>query len=296
MLIGGAIPPPINPLLPGFIEDSLENGGREYLSNAGIAGNGANAFQTVSENHSLGQSVPTSFVGEQISDLADPNHSLFAEKTCVSHVDYGHYSAHEPLATPGHWSNADPWPTVDAEQHTFAPFVNSNPSGLAEGAFAAGTAFNDAITLPTAPNPYTWGPTVPQGPMDEFLGANFQYPDPSLNTMDPFTPDPNGDPYQGPFPANGHQAHFPVNQFATQHRAAVIPPKTLPTHAVDAGANAAPFDTAQSAPHAPLVPLAIALSNVGLISIAMLKSTRLAPTCSSARLGRVRIVAIGRIS
>ena len=48
--------------------------------------------------------------------------------------------------------------------------------------------------------------------------------------------------------------------------------------------------------HAPLVPSAIARSNVGLISIAMLESTRLALTFLSARLGVVRIVAIGRIS
>ncbi|KAL9125294.1 MAG: hypothetical protein Q9175_008100, partial [Cornicularia normoerica] len=156
------------------------------------------------------------FVNEPIGDLTNLDRSLFAENTRVRHLDYGYYSgAYESLATPGNCTSTytNPWATAHLGNHTFAPFVDASPSRLTESTFATGAAYTAGIALPTAPNPYIWGPVVPKAPMDEYIGAaDFQYPDPSLSMMNPFAADPYGNNYQDQFPANG---------FDTQLRTAV---------------------------------------------------------------------------
>ena len=200
----------------------------------------------------------TPFVDLNPSVLSD-NTFATVGNTHVSQIDHGHYgTAYGSLATPGNETCANPWTTAHAANRTFAPFVGSNPLVSTESTFAAGPAYDNGIALPTARNPYTWVPTVAEGHVDEYLGANFQYPDPSLSMMSPMT-GANGNGYQGQFPtsgfdamdassaganSNGYQGQFPANSF--NNRWAEFPNGFL---AVDG--NATRFDTVQEAPPPP---------------------------------------------
>ena len=200
-------------------------------------------------------------MGSNPSVLTD-NTFAAAGNTRVGQIDHGqHGTAYESFATPGNETYANSLTTAHAANRTFAPFVGSNPSVLTESTFAAGPAYNNGIALPTARNPYTWAPTVAEGHVDEYLGANFQYPDPSLSMMNPMT-GANGNGYQGQFPtsgfdtvgscstgANGNrfQGQFPPNSFNNQWGAAA----EFPDGFLAVDGNATHFDTAQEAPPPP---------------------------------------------
>ena len=217
--------------------------GKEYPVNTEIAGNGRNTVPTTSENPFHVQPVTTSFVDEQISDPTNPNRSLFADNTCVNHVDYGHYDAYGSLAAPGNYSHANPYAPAPSDNHTFAPFANPNTSPLTGSTFAAGAPYNDGFALPTAPVPYSWGGTaVGQGPMDEYIGAGFHYPDPSLSSMSAFPTDADTD-------GNAYHGLLPANSFDTaQWNGAAGFPNLF--HPVVNG-DAATLDEAQRAPPRP---------------------------------------------
>lgn len=179
---------------------------------------------------SFGRSVPTSFVPEQIGDLTTLDRSLVAQNTPVNNVDCGYNCVYGSLATPGNYTYANPWATGRAVNHTFAPFVDSNPSRLTESTFAAGAAHDDGIGLPAAPNPYILGPSAAQGPVGEYIGAGYQCPDPSLSTVNSLAAGAIGNGYQDHFPAsnhaadgngNGYQNSFPAENFNTRRNAAV---------------------------------------------------------------------------
>lgn len=206
---------------------------------------------TIFEDHSLGQSVPTSFEDRQIGEIVDP---LFVENTHVSHVDNDNYSAfgllatlgngayesfatpgngaYESLAMTGNGTYTNPWATAHSDNHHFAPFVNTNHPRLAQSTSAAAVTYNDGMALLTAPNPYIWGPVTAERPMGEYIGADFQYPDPSLPMMSSFTANTNGTGYHGQFPANSLE---------TQWGTAVELPNAF--HAVDT--DATPFNVGQ---------------------------------------------------
>lgn len=169
--------------------------------------------------------------------LATPGSGVFESLATTGNGAYESFvaagnGAFESLATPGSGTYAN------SNNHIFAPFVNTNPSRLTESTVAADVAYNDGIALPPAPNPYIWVPTVAEGPMDEYTGANFQYPNPSLPMMSPFAADTNG---------NGYQGQFPANSFDNQWGAAVEFPNAF--HAV--ATNATPFDIGPPIPPRP---------------------------------------------
>lgn len=80
-----------------------------------------------------------------------------------------------------------------------------------------------ASVLPTAPIPYILGPSAAQGPVGEYIGAGYQYPDPSLSTANSLAAGAIGNGYQDHFPAsshaadgngNGYQGSFAANSHA----------------------------------------------------------------------------------
>lgn len=71
--------------------------------------------------------------------------SLVAQNNPVNNVDGGYNCVYGSLATPGYYTYANPWATGHAVNHTFAPFVDSNPSHFTESTFAAGAAYDDGI-------------------------------------------------------------------------------------------------------------------------------------------------------
>lgn len=179
-------------------------------------------------------------------DLTD---RLLFPDTNASHVGYGHFgTAYESLATPGNSSTyANPWVTVHADNHIFAtsPFVNPNPSWSTESPFAAGAAYNDAIALPTVPNPYTWGPAPTQGPMDQYIGADFPDWQPAFPTMiSSAAATTNG---------YGYQAHFPTNHGFDTQWTPVVDEFPRAFHAVNSYASPA-FGMPQTAPPRPTCP------------------------------------------
>lgn len=268
-------------------------------------------------SHSHGQSIPASFLVEQLSDLTNLSRPSFAETNHVSLVGYGQYNAYGAFATPSnytyadnhpstHFSNSNPSQWTDTtfgagaayddgtaytsegavttghpnnntfvpfvnpnpssftgstfpagaayhegltfqtapslhtsevavatshlNNHAFAPFTDSNPSPFTGATFPAGAAYNGGTALPTAPMPYTWTPAASTGPMDPFMGAGFQYPDPTLPTTSPFTTaaatnaNSIGNNYPGPFPAASLNDHL-----TTQLAAALEPPTAIQT-------------------------------------------------------------------
>ncbi len=96
----------------------------------------------------------------QIGDLAYLDHSLLAQNTNVSDVNLGHDKVSQSLGTPGNWTHANPWAAAHPNNHTIAPFVNSDPSQLTGSTFTAGVACNDDLVLPNAPHLDAWGPAV----------------------------------------------------------------------------------------------------------------------------------------
>lgn len=225
---------------PDGTKNILEISGKEYPFNTEIAGNGRNTVPTTSENPFHVQPITTSFVDEQISDSTNPTRSLFADNTCVNHVDDGHYDTYGSLAAPGNYSHANLWIPAPYDTHTCAPFVNSNTSPLTGSTFAAGAAYDDGFALPTALDPYSWGGTaVGQGPMDEYIGAGFHYPYPSLSSMTSFPADADTD-------GNAYHGLLPANSFDTAQWGAAVEPPQAPL--VVENSPSAPIATAPAAP------------------------------------------------
>ena len=119
----------------------------------------------IPQDHNNWSSVSTSFEDQQLGEFDNLSRSAFAENNRISLVDNGHYNAYESVATPGNFTQANPWATAHPNNHTFIPFVNSNPLQLTANTFAAGFAADAADNvdpaLPTVPIPDAWGVAAP---------------------------------------------------------------------------------------------------------------------------------------
>ena len=113
---------------------------------------------------------------EPTGGLTDLDRSPFAEDSRIGSVDFGHYNACKPLATPGsNATNTRPWASAHLDNHAFAPVGNPTSSPMTESTFASGAM--------AAPYPHhTWGPAVARGPTDASIGADSQHPNPLLST------------------------------------------------------------------------------------------------------------------
>ena len=181
--------------------------------------------------------VPTaSLNNDTLVPFVNSDHSQLKGSIFAPGATHNNSIALSTAPNPYTWGPAPP--TAHSNNGAFAPFLNSNHSQLRGNVFAADATHIDGNT-PTAPAAYTWetaaaiepmnnyigaGIQFPDPPplMDPFPGADFHYPDPSLPMMSPFADVTNGigDNYQGHY----HQDQFPAPSFDVQTGPAVQAP------------------------------------------------------------------------